>query len=72
MRVVEVYVELSIKKSQDFQSCHNAVGLRAALESGDNPEAIVGQLQAQCHKLLLKKLFSGQEGPVLAQAVAAQ
>ncbi len=41
------------------------------MESDDDPEAVVGQLQQQCHKLLLKKLFSGQEGPVPAQAAPA-
>lgn len=67
MKIKEIYVELSIKKSQDYQSCSNAVGLRGELEADDDPEKMVRQLQSQCYKLLLKRAFP--EAPASAKPV---
>ena len=38
----------AIERSQDFQSCTNAVGLRGELEAGDDPVEMVKTLQQQC------------------------
>jgi hypothetical protein len=71
MKVKEIYVEVGIKKSQDFNSCQKAVGLRGELEANDDPSKMVRQLQEQAYKLLVKKLFTGKEVPAPAQAEPA-
>lgn len=67
MKIKEVYVELGIKKSLNFQSCNNSVGLRGELEANDDPAQMVRQLQQQCHTLLLKRMFPVPGKPVQAQ-----
>jgi hypothetical protein len=67
MKIKEIYVELGVKKSKDFQSCTNTVGLRGELEADDDPIAIVIKLQQQCHKLLLKEMFPKAEHAEAAQ-----
>ena len=37
MKVTEIYVELGMKKSHQFNSFNNAVGLRGQLEAGTIP-----------------------------------
>jgi hypothetical protein len=57
MKIKEVYVEMGVKKSKDFNSCNNAVGLCGLIEPGDDPIIVVQTLQQQCYKLLVKKMF---------------
>ena len=57
MKITSVYVELSMTRSHNYNSCHNMVGLEAELGEGDAPEDVVRSLQKQCHQLLLKKPF---------------
>jgi hypothetical protein len=56
MKIKEIYVELGIKKSQNFNSCTNAVGLRGELEAEDDPVEMVKKLQRQCYALVLKQM----------------
>jgi hypothetical protein len=70
MKINEVYVEMGIKKTQNFNSCNNAVGLRGELEADDDPVAIVKQLQEQAYKLLVKNMFPEVRGPAVATAPA--
>ena len=71
MKIKEIYVEVGLRKSQDYQSCSNSVGLRGELEADDDPNKMVRQLQQQAYGLLVKKFFSGKE-PVPAQAAPIQ
>ncbi len=72
MKIKEIYVELAIKKSQDYQSSSNAVGLRGELEVDDDPIKMVKKLQEQCFTLLLKKPFAAGSRSAPAKAVPAQ
>lgn len=72
MRITEIYVEVGLKKSQNYQGCHNSVGLRAELEGEEDAAAKVKQLQEQAYKLLVKKYFSGEKVPVKAVPAPAQ
>ena len=54
MKITRVNVELSRKKTIDYQSTGNSVGLTADLEDGDDPVAVVRGLQREAAGLLLK------------------
>ena len=72
MKIKEIYVELGITKSHNYNSCTNSVGLRGELEADDDPVTLVQKLQQHCHRLLLKQMFPVAEKPTPAQAVPAQ
>lgn len=69
MKINEIYVELGITKSHNFNSCTNAVGLRGELEADDDPVAMAKKLQQQCYKLLLKKMLPVAGNPAQAHPV---
>ena len=53
MKVTEVSVEVGRTASVNFQSARNSVGLTAALEEGDQPDAVIRALQQQAVDMLL-------------------
>lgn len=53
MKVTEVSVEVGRTASVNYQSAKNSVGLRAALEQGDNASTVIRDLQKQAVDLLL-------------------
>lgn len=55
MKVTSVSVQLSAKKTVNYQSVQNSVGLTADLDEDDRPDEVVRELQRQCHALLLKR-----------------
>jgi hypothetical protein len=53
MKVTEVSVEVGRTASVNFQSARNSIGLTAALEEGDQPDAVIRTLQKQAVDMLL-------------------
>ena len=54
MKIKAVSVELNRKRTVDYQSCGNSIGLTADLEDGDDPVAVARELQRKAAGLLLK------------------
>ena len=54
MKITTVSVELNRKKTVDFQSWGNSVGLTADVDEGDDPVAVVRELQKTAAGLLIK------------------
>jgi len=62
MKITSVSVELSRKRSSNFQSAYNLVGLTADLEEGEDACTVVKQLQREAAELLLRMDGMGQRG----------
>jgi hypothetical protein len=59
MKISSVSVVLSKKRTVNYQSTGNSIGLTADLDDGEDAHAAVRQLQREAAKLLLK--MDGQQ-----------
>jgi hypothetical protein len=62
MKIKTIAIELNRKRTMNYQSIGNSVGLTADLEDGDDPRKAVRELQRQALNLLLFKEGEQQEG----------
>jgi len=53
MEIKSVSVELSAKRTENYNSVYSMVGFCADLGEGDDPDEVVRQLQVKCKDLFL-------------------